>query len=92
MISDAEKGARFISLDIKDFFLQSNLPEKEKEYLRIHKKHFTKYFRELYNLDAKINEDGYVYCEIVKGMYGLKQAAILAYKKFKDIKLLNFNS
>ena len=83
VISDTESGARFMSLDIKDFFLQSTLPEKE--YLRIHKKYFTEYFLELYDLKDKINADGYVYCEIVKGMYGLKQAAILAYKKLKNI-------
>ena len=83
VISDAKKGARFMSLDIKDFFLQSNLPEKE--YLRIHKRYFSNYFRQLYGLDTLIDKDGYIYCEILKGMYGLKQAAILAYKKLKDI-------
>ena len=81
VISDAEMGAKFMSLDIKDFFLQSHLPEKE--YLRIHKRYFIENFRKLYNLANIINNDGYVYCEIVKGMYGLKQAAILAYKKLK---------
>ena len=35
---------------------------------------------EIYNLRDKIHSDGYVYCRIKKGMYGLKQAAILAYK------------
>ena len=83
VISDAVKGARFMSMDIKDFFLQSTLPEKE--YLRIHSRYFTPYFRQLYNINEKINKDGYVYCEILKGMYGLKQAAILAYKKLKGV-------
>ena len=83
VISDSKKGARFASLDIKDFFLQSTLPEKE--YLRIHERYFSPYFRQLYKLQNKINKDGYVYCEIIKGMYGLKQAAILAYKRLKNI-------
>ena len=83
VISDSKKGARFASLDIKDFFLQSTLPEKE--YLRIHERYFSPYFRQLYKLQNKINKNGYVYCEKIKGMYGLKQAAILAYKRLKNI-------
>jgi len=35
--------------------------------------------RELHNLIDKIDEDGFVYCEVKLGMYGLKQASILAY-------------
>ena len=31
-----------------------------------------------YNLKSKFH-NGYIYCEINKGMYGLKQAALLAY-------------
>ena len=30
-------------------------------------------------MDSKIDSDNYVYCGIKKGMYGLKQAACLAY-------------
>ena len=81
VISESKLGARFASLDIKDFFLQTAL--KEKEYMRIHKKYFSKQFIELYQLEDRINDDGYVYCEILKGMYGLKQAAILAYQQLK---------
>ena len=33
-----------------------------------------------YKLQNKINNDKYLYCKVKKGMYGLKQAAILAYK------------
>ena len=83
VISDTKKGARFLTLDIKDFFLQSDLPTKE--YIRIHSKYFSKFFRDLYGLHNKIADNGYIYCEISKGMYGLKQAAILAYKKLKGI-------
>ena len=50
------------------------------EYLRIHSKYFSPAFCNEYNLHHKIHVDGYVYCQIKKGMYGLKQAAILAYK------------
>ena len=58
----------------------SPLPPGEREYMRIHSRYFDKEIRNLYNLHDKINQDGYVYCEIQLGMYGLKQAAILAYK------------
>ena len=38
IISDAHKGARFMTLDIKDFFLQTIM--KRAEYMRIHSKYF----------------------------------------------------
>ena len=65
-LSDANKGARFMS------FLQSHLPPGQREYMRIHSKYFDKEFRLLYDIDDKIADDGFVYCEIQKGMYGLK--------------------
>ena len=37
--------------------------------------------RELYEIDERIAKDGYVYVKIKKGMYSLKQAAILAYQQ-----------
>ena len=69
-ISDAQAGARFMSADLKDFFLQSFL--EEPEYIRIHGKYFLSDIRQKYNIDAIIAEDGYVYCEAIRGMYGLK--------------------
>ena len=56
-------------------FLQSVLPDPE--YMRIHGKYFFSDIRKQYNIDSIINDDGYVYCKIIKGMYGLKQAAML---------------
>jgi hypothetical protein len=82
-ISDAHLGARFMTIDISNFFLQTILPEKDREYMRIHSKHFNEEFRTLYKINNIIADDGYVYCEILKGMYGLKQAAILAYLQLK---------
>ena len=75
VISDTHKGARFMSIDIKDYFLQSFLPEPE--YMKIHGKYFFEDIRKQYDIDKIIDEDGFVYCKIVKGMYGLKQAAML---------------
>ena len=76
VISDAQKGARFSCADLKDFFLAT--PMDRPEYMRIHWKHIPEDIREQYNLyDLKTGD--YVYVKIKKGMYGLKQAAILAW-------------
>ena len=37
-ISDAKKGARFLSADLKDHFLAS--PMEENEYMRIHARYY----------------------------------------------------
>ena len=52
--------------------------------MRIQSRFFQEDFRTLYNLQDKINPDGYVYCEVMLGMYDLKQAAILAYTQIKE--------
>ena len=75
-ISDSHLGAKFMSIDLKDFFLQSFL--EEPEYIRIHGKYFVGEIRKKYKIDEIIAPDGYVYCEAIRGMYGLKQAAKLA--------------
>ena len=80
MISNHEaKNAKFCSLDIKDFFLSTKM--ERPEYIRIHRKYFSQKFLNIYKLLDKIAPDGYIYMKICKGMYGLKQAAILAYKR-----------
>ena len=77
VISDAAAGAKFASFDIKDFFLAT--PMKEPEYMRLLWKHIPEDIKKKYNLYDKQAQDGYVYIKIKKGMYGLKQAAILAF-------------
>ena len=76
VISDSHLGARFMSLDIKDFFLQSILHDTE--YLRIHSNYFLPDIRTKYNIDNLIATDGYVYYKIKRGMYRSNQAARLA--------------
>ena len=51
--------------------------------MRVHSRYFDKEIITLYNLHDKVNKDGYIYCEIQLRIYGLKQAAILAYKLLK---------
>ena len=52
---------------------------EEHEYMKIHSKYFSDELNRRYNIQQKIAPDNYVYCKIKKGMYGLKQAARLAY-------------
>ena len=68
-ISDAHKGAWFMSVDIKDCFLMTPLPENDREYMRIISKYFDKEFKKWHNLYDKVNVDGYVYCKVQLSMY-----------------------
>ena len=80
-ISDAKNGAKFMTADLKDFFL--NTPMDRAEYMKIQYKYFPKEVRSAYNLDKIVTTDGWIYIQIIKGMYGLKQAARLAYDLLK---------
>lgn len=79
VISDADKGAKFMCMDLKDHFLAS--PMERPEYMRVHQRHIPLDIITKYQLADLISPDGYIYIKIKKGMYGLKQAAILAYQK-----------
>jgi len=70
-------GATFIGMDVKDFYL--NTPMKRFEYMRLPISIIPQEIIDKYNL-RDLAEDGWVYIEIQKGMYGLKQASILANK------------
>jgi hypothetical protein len=69
------KGAEFISIDIKNFYL--NTPLERAEYVRIPLSLIPDEIIKEYNLLA-IAKDGYVLIRVNKGMYGLPQAGILA--------------
>ena len=60
-----------MSCDLKHFFLATPMAYK----------YFPEDIRKQYNLDTIIHADGYAYCKINKGIYGLKQAAVLTYDK-----------
>jgi hypothetical protein len=78
VISDAHLGARYCTGDLKDFFLQSIMLYYQ--YMKVHRKYVTpEVFAEYSLTDAHFDSKGYCYLEIRKGMYGLKEAAILAY-------------
>jgi hypothetical protein len=69
-------GACCIMVDIKDFYL--NMPMTCFEYMGIMIFDIPEDIIEEYNLREIVMEDGYVYCKIRKGMYGLPQAGIIA--------------
>lgn len=77
VISEAKNGACFLSINLKDFFLAS--PMKNLKFMRIPLKYIPDDIIDMYNLQNKIHND-FDYVRIKNGMYGLKQAAILAYE------------
>ena len=70
------KDARFMTIDIKDFYL--NTPMKRYEYMRLKMSEIPQDFIEEYNLHDKVTTDGYIYLEIRRGMYGLPHAGKIA--------------
>lgn len=70
------KGAKFMSLDIKDFYL--NTPMERYEYMRMKIEDIPDDVIEQYNLKEKVSKDGFVFVEIQRGMYGLPQAGLIA--------------
>ena len=73
------EGAKFMTkdiLDIKDFYLNTLMARFE--YMRLRIADMPNNVIAHYNLRDKATHDGYVYCEIQKGMYGLPQAGIIA--------------
>ena len=67
-----------MTMDLEDFFLAT--PMARSEYMHIHSKYFPPEIKALYKIDSLIDSYGYVYCDINKVMYGLKQVAVIAYQ------------
>jgi hypothetical protein len=70
-------AAKFMTADIKDYFLCT--PMERYEYIKIHYRMIPEEIRIQYKLANLVESDDYVYCEVRKGMYGLKQAARLGF-------------
>lgn len=68
VISDSQKGARFMTGDVKDFFLNS--PMKRPEYMKTAYKHFPPDIRKRYHLDSKVTCSGHIYIHIKKACTG----------------------
>ena len=80
-ISDAKAGARFITADIKYYFLAT--PMDRHECMKVPYTHLPDNIKKKYNLHTKVIYKDYIYIRIKKGMHGLKQAAILAYENLQ---------
>jgi len=74
------EGARYMCADIKSFYLET--PLDRTEYMRMPLDLIPPEFQEAYGLQEKA-KNGFVYMAILKGMYGLPQAGILANKLLK---------
>jgi hypothetical protein len=68
-------GARAACIDIKDFYLNNLLPSPE--FVHFHADTIPKEIWDQYGLDDYV-EDGWVYGQVNKGMYGLPQAGKVA--------------
>ncbi len=72
---------KFMTMDIKDFYL--NTPMARYEYMRLRIVDMPEDVIAHYKLTDIATHDGYIYCKIQKGMYGLAQAGIIAQQLLK---------
>jgi hypothetical protein len=69
-------NAKFMTMDIKDFYLDTLMARYE--YMRLQLADMPEDVIAHYKLNNIATPEGYIYCEIQKGMYGLPQAGIIA--------------
>ncbi len=69
------KNEKFMTLDIKDFYLMT--PMKRYEYFRMKLNLFPQDIIDEYKLTNKVDQKGNVHCEVQRGMYALPQAGII---------------
>jgi hypothetical protein len=69
------EDAAMMMMDINNYYLGTPLPRFE--YMKMLLSRFPEEIVKKYNLNA-LSVDSWVYIEIRKGMYGLKQAGLLA--------------
>jgi hypothetical protein len=74
-ITLSTEEAAMMMMDINNYYLGTPLPQFE--YMKMLLSRFSEEIIQKYNLNA-LAVDGWVYIEIRKGMYGLKQAGLLA--------------
>ena len=70
------KNARFMTMDISNFYLMT--PLTRPEYIRINLKDIPDKIITEYDLKKTATADGSVYIQANKGMYGLPQSGLLA--------------
>ena len=70
-----------MTADIKDYFLAT--PMNKSEYMKVQYKYLPDDIELQYNLQEKVTANNYIYIKIKKGMYGVRQAAIMAYNNLQ---------
>ena len=70
------KGARFMTMDISNFYLMT--PLKRPEYIKIKLSDIPDEIIKEYKLKDKVTKNGCIYIEANRGMYGLPQSGLLA--------------
>ena len=75
-------GAKFMTLDIKNFYLKT--PMKRYEYLRLKITTLPDEIIEEYKLKEKVDSKGYVYVKVRRGMYGLPHAGLIAQQLLEE--------
>jgi hypothetical protein len=75
-------NTKFMTMDIKDFYL--NTPMARYEYMQLRLSDMPKDVIAHYKLNKIATPEGYNYCEIQKGMYGLPQAGIIAQQLLEE--------
>ena len=70
-----------MTANIRDYFLVN--PMDRPEYMKVFYKYLTDDIKQKYNLHTKSTSNNYIYIRIKKGMYRLKQAAILTYQNLQ---------
>ena len=82
ILSDSRKGARFISLDVKDHFLV--IPMTDPEHMIVKHKHVPDEIKVRHNIDQLVTNDEQLHIKIQKGMPGIRQDALLVYKHLRN--------
>jgi hypothetical protein len=75
-------NAKFMTMDIKNFYL--NTPMTWYEYMRLRLADMPKDVIAHYKLNNIATPEGYIYWEIQKGMYSLPQAGIIAQQLLEE--------
>jgi len=78
-ISDAHKGARHLGLDIKNYYLGT--PMTYYQYIRVRPEMIPQEVWDDPRYEINTADDGFIYLEIRRGMYGLKEAGIIAFNQ-----------
>ena len=69
-------GAKFMTMDISDFYLMT--PLKRPEYIRIKMTDIPQEIIKEYKLHNIVSKEGSIYIMAIRGMYGLSQSGLLA--------------